>query len=164
MDFADVDLINFFVEYGGWSWIVAGLAFLALEIFVSGSFLVWMGAAGLVTGLLVFRFTGIAPPLQFAIFGVLSIVGILIWFNVRDRFSKPADNEMLNQRAARLVGERGLLSEPIVGMQGRMEIQGSVWRVTGPELPVGQLVEVVGVQGSVLSVISADDVGRQETA
>jgi len=49
------------------------------------------------------------------------------------------------------------LSEPIVGETGRMELGESVWRVTGPELPVGHRVKVVGNKGTMLKVISAEE-------
>ena len=38
-------------SYGPWSWIVAGVVLLALELVVPGGFLLWLGVAGIITGL-----------------------------------------------------------------------------------------------------------------
>ncbi|MCB1518326.1 MAG: NfeD family protein [Hyphomicrobiaceae bacterium] len=158
-----MDLINLIAEYGGWSWLVAGVLLLALELVVPGGVFVWFGMAGIITGV----FSFVVPsdwPLQWAVFGVLSIGGLAGWLALRKRMPVTSDRPHLNQRAARLVGQRGFLSEPIVGQIGRMELGESVWRVTGPELPAGHLVEVTGFKGNLLEVKSANDEGRVEVA
>ena len=41
-------------RYGPWAWFVTGLVLLALELVVPGGYFLWLGAAGLVTGLAAF--------------------------------------------------------------------------------------------------------------
>lgn len=157
-----MDIINFVGAYGGWAWLIGGVALLAIELVMPGGVFVWFGGAAMATGLVAFAFKT-EWPLEWAIFGVLSVVGLAGWQVLRSRTPKPTDNPNLNERAARMIGERGFLSEPIVGGAGRIELGESVWRVTGPELPAGQLVEVVSFKSNLLEVKSADDSARVET-
>lgn len=157
-----MDLLNLFAEYGAWSWIVGGLVLLAIELIAPGGVFVWLGVASIVTGLFT-MFNPLPMPFQFALFGALSILALLGWIKVRRRAPKETDAPFLNRRAERHVGREGFLSEPIVGETGRMEIGDTVWRVTGPELPVGHRVRVVGARGALLEVVSAED-DRVESA
>lgn len=150
-----MDLINLFGEHVPWSWIVGGLVLLGIELFAPGGVFVWLGGAAIVTGLI----TLVVPlglPVQFAVFGGISIAGIAGWIAMRRRVPAETDAPFLNNRAERFVGKEGFLSEAILGDKGRMEIGESVWRVTGPELPTGHRVRIVGHQGSMLKVESAE--------
>jgi len=146
-----MQIIDFLVANGPWSWIVAGLVLLALELVLPGGFLLWMGVAGLVTGV-VSLFQPIEWPLQWLIFGVLSLTSIALW--VRWTRHRPAvtDRPYLNRRAETLVGREVVLEQAITEGFGRVVIGDSVWRVSGPDLPVGQRVRIIGSQGAVLQV------------
>lgn len=159
-----MDLINLAAEYGPWSWIVGGLILLAIELLAPGGVFVWFGAAAVVTGLASFALP-MDWPVQWAVFGVLSVVGLAGWLAMRGRRPAQSDSPFLNRRSARLVGQQGFLSEPLEGGSGRMELGDTVWRVTGPNLPVGHRVRVVGHKGPILEVESAEaEEGRVETA
>ncbi|WP_196260591.1 NfeD family protein [Pelagibacterium limicola] len=147
-------VIEFIAQYGGWSWIVFGLILLALELAAPGVFLVWLGAAAVITGLAAIV-SGIGAPLQWGLFGVLSLVLVAGWTGYqRRRFGKalPSDSPMLNRRTARYLGREVALAEAIEGGVGRVRIEDTVWQVTGPELPAGTVVRIVGAQSSVLHV------------
>ncbi|UXN74810.1 NfeD family protein [Devosia sp. A8/3-2] len=73
-----MQVVQFIADYGPWSWIVAGLILLALELVVPGGFLLWMGVSGLIVGVLTL-FQPIGWPLQWLIFGGLSLVAIFLW-------------------------------------------------------------------------------------
>jgi membrane protein implicated in regulation of membrane protease activity len=47
-----MQVVEFIAANAPWSWIVAGLVLLALELIVPGGILVWMGISGIVTGLM----------------------------------------------------------------------------------------------------------------
>ncbi|MDF2800029.1 MAG: NfeD family protein [Devosia sp.] len=146
-----MQVISFIASYGAWSWIVAGLVLLALELVVPGGFLVWMGIAGIVTGLMLF-FQPISWPLQWLLFGGLSLIAIFVW--VRWSRTRPPDSDhpQLNQRAESLLGQVLVLQGPLVGGFGRAAVGDSVWRVSGPDLPAGARVRVTGSNGPVLTV------------
>ena len=67
-----MQIIALISSYGGWSWIVAGLALLALELVVPGGVLLWLGIAALVTGGLALALP-IYWPVQFLIYGAGSL-------------------------------------------------------------------------------------------
>lgn len=150
-----MEVIDFITQYGPWSWIVGGLVLLGLELIVPGGVLVWLGGAAVITGLLTLGLQ-IGWPVQWAAFGILSVAGLAGWLAFRRRSPAMSDSPFLNKRSARMVGKVGFLSEPISGGNGRMEFGDSVWRVTGPNLPVGHQVRIVGHTGSVLEVESAE--------
>lgn len=157
-----MEVIEFVSQYGPWSWVVAGLVLLAIELIAPGGVFVWFGGAAVITGLVTLG-VNIGWPLQWAIFGVLSLAGLAGWLAIRRRNPAVSESPLLNQRSERMVGKHGFLSEPIIGGTGRMEFADSVWRVTGPNLPVGHQVRVTGHKGSVLQVESAES-ERIETA
>ena len=63
---------------------------------------------------------------------------------------------LLNERATRLVGQSYILGEPIVGGNGRIRVGDTTWRLTGPDLPSGTRVRIVGHDGSVLRADRAE--------
>lgn len=146
-----MQIIAFLAENAPWSWIIAGLVLLALELVVPGGFLLWMGIAGILTGLLVL-FQPLAWPIQWLIFGVLSLVSILIWVRLTRNRAAQTDRPLLNQRAEHFIGHEAVLDQPIVGGFGRLSLGDTIWRIAGPDLPRGQKVRIVGAEGNVLRV------------
>ena len=149
-----MQIIAFLAENAPWSWIIAGLVLLALELVVPGGFLLWMGIAGILTGLLVL-FQPLAWPIQWLIFGVLSLVSILIWVRLTRNRAAQTDRPLLNQRAEHFIGYEAVLDQPIVGGFGRLALGDTIWRIAGPDLPRGQKVRIVGAEGNVLRVEAA---------
>ena len=145
-----MQVIDFIATHGAWSWVVAGLILLALELVVPGGVLVWLGGAALVTGVLAL-FVNIFWPLQFVIFGVLALASIGLWL----RFRGPgvaSDRPFLNQRANRFIGHEAVLDEPIRDGIGRLALDDTVWRVQGPDLAAGARVRIVAADGGLLKV------------
>ncbi len=147
-------LLDLFNTYGPWAWFVAGLVLLALELVVPGGYFLWLGAAGLVTGLLSF-IPGLSWPWQVTIFGVLAIAIVVVWTLVTRNRVQKTDNPFLNRRAERFVGHEGVIDEPIRDGSGRLKLGNSVWRISGPDLAAGQKVRVIGADGPVLKVEAA---------
>jgi hypothetical protein len=144
-------LLNLFVTYGPWAWMVVGLVLLALELVVPGGYFLWLGSAGIMTGLLAF-IPGLSWPWQFTIFGLLAIVIVIGWTMVSRNRHPKTDNPFLNQRADRFIGHEGVIDEPIKDGYGRLVLGDGVWRIAGPDLAAGQKVRVVGADGAVLKV------------
>ena len=146
-----MQVVDFIAGNGPWAWIVAGLVLLALELVVPGGFLLWMGISGIVTGLVVL-FWAIGWPLQWLIFGVLSLVSIALWVRWTRNRPTPTDRPYLNRRADQFIGQEAVLEQPIEQGFGRVVLGDTVWRVAGPDLPAGQRVRIVGHEGAVLKV------------
>jgi membrane protein implicated in regulation of membrane protease activity len=145
-------ILDLFVTYGPWAWMVLGLVLLALELVVPGGYFLWLGAAGLVTGLVAF-IPGVTWPWEVTLFGVLAIAIVVGWTRIsRSRREPETDTPFLNRRAERFVGHEGVIDEPIADGFGRLKLGDSVWRITGPDLAAGRKVRVVGSDGAVLKV------------
>lgn len=144
-------LLDLFTTYGPWAWFVVGLVLLALELVVPGGYFLWLGVAGLVTGVLAF-IPGIGWPWQFTIFGILAIAIVVGWTLVTRNRKPRSDNPFLNRRAERFIGHEAVIDEPIKDGFGRLALGDGTWRIAGPDLPAGRKVRVVGADGAVLRV------------
>lgn len=148
-------LFDLFVSYGPWAWIVLGLVLLALELVVPGGYFLWLGAAGIVTGLVSF-IPGVTWPWEMTLFGILAIVFVVGWTVVsRKRRDNDTDSPYLNRRADRFIGYEAVIDEPIEDGFGRLKLGDTVWRIAGPDLAAGHRVRVVGSDGAVLKVEAA---------
>lgn len=148
-----MQVLEFIAQNGAWSWVVAGLVLLALELVAPGGVLIWLGAAALVTGG-VALLVNVYWPLQFVVFGVLALAAIWLWLRTRKQ-EEPTDRPFLNRRAERFIGHEAVLDEPIRDGEGRVAIGDTTWRVTGPDLAAGARVRVVDADGAVLRVEAA---------
>jgi len=146
-----MQLVEFIAANTPWSWIIAGLVLLALELVVPGGILLWMGISGIVTGLMII-FQPVGWPLQWLIFGVLSLVSITVWLRYNRSRPTPTDRPYLNRRTDQLIGQEAVLEQPIVQGFGRVALGDTVWRVSGPDLPLGSRVRITGSSGAVLVV------------
>jgi membrane protein implicated in regulation of membrane protease activity len=145
-----MQVLEFIAQNGAWSWVVAGLVLLALELVAPGGVLIWLGAAALVTGGLALV-VNVYWPLQFVVFGVLALAAIWLWLRTRKQ-EEPTDRPFLNRRAKRFIGHEAILDEPIRDGEGRVALGDTTWRVTGPDLAAGARIRVVDADGAVLKV------------
>lgn len=150
-----MQIIDFLASYGPWSWIVGGLVLLALELILPGGILVWMGVAGIVTGLML-MFQPMDWPVQWLIFGVVSLSSILVWLRYSRTRPEITDRPLLNRRTDQLIGQQAVLEDAIAQGHGRVVLGDTVWRVSGPDLPAGSKVRIVGSTGAVLVVEPVD--------
>jgi membrane protein implicated in regulation of membrane protease activity len=145
-------LIEFLASYGGWSWLVAGLVMLALELAVPGGFLLWMGIAGIITGIVTLRYP-MDWPIQWLMFGGFSLAAIVLWTMFYKK--RPEAPDRLNRRIEQLIGKEAVLETGIGPDYGRIALGDTVWLVSGEELPGGTRVRIVGADGAVLKVVAA---------
>lgn len=150
-------IMNLVTELGPWSWMVLGLILLGAEILVPGIFLIWIGIAALAVGALslaLWPFAFWTWQVQVIVFLVLALASALAgraFMRGRD----VSDEPLLNRRAAQLVGRTATLGEPIVNGRGRIRIDDTTWRVSGPDLGVGATVRVIRADGGELVVEKA---------
>lgn len=141
------DLIS---QLGPWTWVIAGVFLLVLELLAPGYFLLWFGIAALVTGAVAFV-TALSWQVDLLIFVVLAVGLAFVgrrYFNAQ----VPSEQPLLNQRARRTVGSTHVLAGPIVDGQGRIRIDDTQWRIEGPDMPSGTRVRVTSADGAVLKV------------
>ena len=138
-----------------WHWFVLGFGLLIAEVLLPGTFCLWLGMAAFVTGLVAWVFPALGWSAEVVIYAVLSLVAVGLWFKFRPQAKNTPDTG-LNQRGKGYVGQVFTLVEPIVNGVGKARVEDGVWRVAGPELPSGNRVRVVAVEGTTLRVESAD--------
>jgi membrane protein implicated in regulation of membrane protease activity len=136
---------------GVWSWFIAGVVLVIAEVFAPGAFLLWLGLAAFLVGVisLVIDWSWQAQFVAFAVFAVAA-VPLYRWFGRQP--SDPADHSFLNRRTEALVGRVFTLETPIVDGVGTVRIDDTVWRVQGPDSPGGGKVQVVRADGATLTV------------
>ena len=134
------------------AWAAFALLLFAAETLAPGAFMLWLGFAAVAVFLGVLLVPGIPVLAQVAAFIVLGFVSIQVyrtWFRGRGRAS---DQPALNRRSAALVGRVLPLERAIVDGRGRVQIADAYWEVTGPELPAGTHVRIVGGDAMTLQV------------
>ncbi|WP_266158177.1 NfeD family protein [Dyella silvatica] len=138
-------------------WWMLALLLIAAEVMLPGYFMLWIGIAAAVTGLLMLLAPDLSMPLQAVAFVVLAFLSCAAyWYGLRPKLqrSEPGDAH-LNRRGERLIGQRYVLIEAIVNGRGRARVGDGQWLVSGPDLPVGSTVEVIAVDGTTLKVRAA---------
>jgi membrane protein implicated in regulation of membrane protease activity len=138
-----------------WNWWVLALVLIIVEVLVAGTFFLWMGISAASVGLVLFLLPGISWELQlslFAAFSVISIVVSQIWM-AKHRRSEPPST--LNRRGSQYIGRQYTLNEPIINGAGRLNIDDTVWRISGPDLDSGAQVRIEGMEGTILRVKQA---------
>ena len=137
------------------AWAAIALLLFAAEALAPGAFMLWLGFAAVAVFLGVLLIPGIPVLAQAAAFIVLGFVSIQVyrkWFRTRERQS---DQPALNRRTAALVGRVVSLERAIVDGRGRVQIADAYWEVTGPDLPEGAVVRIVGGDAMSLQVEQA---------
>lgn len=144
-------MIGLIATLGAWSWIILGVLLLAVEIVAPGSFILWLGIAALVTGVLAFVFE-LAWQTQLIAYSILAVLAVTGWWFYSGGRRPRGPDPVLHRRSEMYVGRVYTLDQPIVDGAGRVHIEDTVWRITGPDLPAGTKVRVAAADGAVLQV------------
>jgi membrane protein implicated in regulation of membrane protease activity len=138
-----------------WHWWLLGLVLVVVEMVAPGFFLLWIGLAAGVTGLVLFVVPSLGWEAQFVLFGVLALASVAAArFYVR-RNPIGTEDATLNRRGSQYIGHTFNLDEAIVNGVGKVKVGDGWWRAQGPDLPAGERVKVVGVDGNMLKVEKA---------
>lgn len=143
-------------ELGPWIWMVLGLVLLALEIFMPGVFLLWIGIAALVVGaisLMPWQAEFWVWQVQVIVFLALALISAYAGRRIMSSSTDETDLPLLNRRREQLVGRIATLAEPISNGRGRIQLDDTVWRVKGPDLPSGTRVRVAGIDSAGLELL-----------
>lgn len=135
-----------------WHWLALGGVLVIVEAFAPGFLFVWLGFAALAVGLALLVWPSLGFSIQLLLFAVLAVASIFAWRYWQGSRISPSDQPHLNRRGAQYVGRRAVLVEPIVNGRGRAKLGDTSWQVSGPDLPAGRVVEITGLDGTVLEV------------
>lgn len=140
-----------------WTWCIAGLVLLALEMVQPGGFfLFFLGLGAIGTGIVVAAFGGSFEAwIPWALFSLLSIT-FLVLFRAKARqfLARGA-----TPRAPELTGESAVVLERNIAPNGSgiVELRGTQWQaknVGDAELALGARVRVIAVHGLTVNVVA----------
>jgi hypothetical protein len=144
-------MAEFLMSLSFYEWLGLGMFLLIVELTVVGTgHLLWLGIAALVVAGLQYVTGGMLWPLQYLLFGVLAVLGVVLWKLLSG--GRPVEGREINNPSASLLGLTCRLHEAIAEGRGKVRLRDSVWIVAGDDLPAGCLVKVVGLDGAVLMV------------
>lgn len=138
------------------AWLTAALLLVGAEVLIPGAFMVWLGVAAAAVFVIVWLIPGIPFLGQAILFVVLGFIAILISRKWYGKQPVETDQPALNRRTAQLVGRVVALERGIERGSGRVQIADAYWEVTGPDLPTGASVRIVGAEGMTLRVEAVD--------
>ncbi|CAM5314443.1 Inner membrane protein ybbJ OS=Afipia felis OX=1035 GN=ybbJ PE=4 SV=1 [Afipia felis] len=136
---------------GNWNWLILGVVLMGVEAIMPGVFMLWLGLAALIVGVLSFGVT-VSWQMQLVGFALLAVSMVPAWRHFGARASEREDNRFLNRRTQELVGQVVRLETPIVDGIGTVRIGDTVWRVEGPALEAGTQVKIENADGARLRV------------
>ncbi|MBF0368032.1 MAG: NfeD family protein [Magnetococcales bacterium] len=135
-----------------WHWWILSVLLIILEILVPAVFFLWLGiAAGLVGGLLLL-FPEMGWKAQVLWFSGLAVASIGVWHGYLKKNPTSTDQPTLNRRGSQYIGRVFTLDEPIENGVGRIRVDDTGWKVSGPDLSSGAKVRVTGTKGTLLLV------------
>ncbi len=137
-------------------WAVFALVLFGLEVLAPGAFMLWLAFAASAVMLVVWLVPGMSFLLQAILFVVLGLISIQVYRTWFRRDEPESDQPALNRRAAQLIGQIVPLVSPIERGTGRVQIADAYWTVSGPDLPAGASVRIVGADGMTLTVEAVD--------
>lgn len=140
---------GFFLE-AHWWWLIAAIVLGIAELLAPGFFLMWLAVAALVGA--VTAALGLSMLMQAILFAAAAVVAVYVGRRWVGPGTMASPDPLLNDRAARLVGDVVEVVQPILGGTGRVKVGDGVWNASGPDTPLGARVRVTGARGTTLLV------------
>ena len=135
----------------GWLWAIGGLVLLIAEMMAPGFFLIFIGAAAVLTGLATLLFD-LALPAQLVVFVIAAGIAVLLG---RRRYEEPPNVDLdnrLNNPGRRLEGKTASVVADVDAHGGRVRLGDSEWTARGGPAAAGERVRIVSVDGNCLIV------------
>jgi membrane protein implicated in regulation of membrane protease activity len=152
-------MIDVIRSLGAWSWIILGGILLAVELIAPGTFVLWLGVAAILVGLISFVIDWNWQE-QGVGFVILAVASLVMWWRLirpARRDEDASDQPFLNRRAQGFVGREFTLEKPIVDGAGTVRMGDTIWRVTGPDCAAGSRVRIARAEGATLFVERTTD-------
>lgn len=133
-----------------WHWWVLAVLLIILELTMPLLFFLWLGFAAALVGGGLYFFPEMGWKYQFLWFSVLSVLSVVISRMVIKRHPTHTDQPTLNRRGSQYIGRVITLKEPIYDGVGRINVDDTTWKVSGPDLPAGRKIRIVASEGTLL--------------
>lgn len=151
--------MEWFAQNTHWVWLIAGILFMALEIFGASGYLLVAGISASILAFASYLFPDMALKWQLLLFGfnlVAFAIALTVWFRTRDKASLGVD---VGKPGSDLIGSIHHLQNPLVFGRSKIRLQDANWDVSCPgfdELDVGTAVRIVEVHGRNLIIEKVD--------
>ena len=140
-----------------WHWLILGAALALLEVLSFTTILLWAGVAAFLTAALAFLAPELEWQLQITCFAVTTALLLLLTRKLLHRQRERAPHATLNRRADNLIGQVHRLNTAIADGRGTININDTLWQLSGPDVPSGTQIEIVAVDTNVLQVVVSGD-------
>lgn len=144
--------MELFTSLNYWQWWVIAIIFIILEMFAPGAFMLWLGIAAAVVGIILAVIPSMSWEIQYTLFAVISVASILAWKKMQLRNPQETDQPALNMRGHQYINRVFTLDEAVVNGQGKIKVDDTTWKIEGDDCPAGSKVKVVGVDGVILKI------------
>jgi len=144
-------LLDYLYSFGTWNWFILAGVLLAIEVLAPGLSFLWLGLAAAAVGAISLAIVW-SWQLQLVAFAVLALLSFVVWWRLGRPTASAPDRPFLNRRAEGYVGREFTLEKPIVGGNGTVRIDDTLWRVAGPDCPAGSRVKVSRTDAATLMV------------
>lgn len=136
------------IVFNHWFWFVLLLILGAFEMMMPGVIFIWLAIASGAVGGIVYVFPKLDWQYQFVIFSVLGLVSVFGGRSYLKRHPVVSDDENLNNRGARFVGNSYTLVQDMKNGGGKIRIGDTLWNVEGDfEAREGDDVRVKSASG-----------------
>lgn len=134
-----------------YGWLMFAVLLALGELLAPGVFLIWVAAAAAATGLLAFL---LPIPLwaQFLLFAAITVAAVIGGRRWYVATNKPVADPLLNDRAARMVGQIVTVVQPVSSASGRVKVGDGEWPARGPAMAVGTTARIVVVRDGVVEI------------
>ena len=144
-------MLDWLHENAHWAWMTLGLVLAGLEMMVPGVYLIWLGIAAIITGVMTLGLD-LSPAMQLIDFVFLSLIIAFSAKRILGERPIESSDPLMNRRGARLVGETALVVQAIEHGSGRVKIGDGEWIAHGPNVAAGERVRISGTDGAILLV------------
>ncbi|MCA3701339.1 NfeD family protein [Brevundimonas sp.] len=146
-------VIDIYTNQPFWIWLAIGVLLLAVEAALSTEWLLWPAVAAGVVAVLTALGLQIGFAGEVGAFAALTVVSTLFSRRLIQKVN-PDDKPDVNDRDARLIGQKARVVAPFVDGRGRVFVSGAEWaaEIEGEGPPVGDSVIVEASVGSGLKV------------
>jgi membrane protein implicated in regulation of membrane protease activity len=136
----------------GWLWLIGGVVLLIAEVIAPGFFLIFIGAAAILTGVIAVAL-GLSLAPQLALFAIIALSAVRVGGRrfYQSKYDYSSD-PMLNDRAARMLGKVVVVVQPVDSNGGRVRVGDGEWSARGGPAAIGDRVRIIDIEGNCLKV------------
>lgn len=137
-------------------WGLGGLL-LILELLATTGYALWSGISAVIIGLLAWLCPTLSMPVLWVLFSFVTLLSAYSWWLWIQKHNRSRGYQ-LNDPQRDFIGLRTIVTTEIVNGFGRIKVRDSTWIATSScDLPVGTKVIIIGVNGVIMIVESAEN-------